>query len=521
MDVSRSLAPNLMLNRAWTRALFAVALYGLWITGWYWSTVVSMVSIWYRSETFTHGFLIFPVAAWLVWRDRHELAKLAPSQALSVLQVAALVATALLWFAGDLADVIAARQFAWVALLVVGIWVIVGDRVARRLMFPLGFLFFAVPFGEFMMPKLIEWTADFTVAALRASGVPVLREGMTFQIPTGSWSVVEACSGLRYLIASLTVGVLYAYLAYRSMARRLAFVALSILTPLVANWIRAYLIVMIGHLSGNRLAVGVDHIIYGWIFFGLVMLIMFWVGSLWREPAGGADANAARTTPVNLAAPVRADARAMIAALFVLAALPPLAIRLLQGYGAPAAVVTAAPALGDWQPVARPLTTWTPQFTPPRAVIGSTYERGAQRAGLYVAIYYDQDADSKLVSSSNQLIRTTDHSGYVVSERAATVALDDHRLAVRESVLRMQGERFLARQWFFIDGEFTDSPVRAKLLQAAARLRGRGDSGAIVVVYAPLPADGEAVSPALDDLTRKTASLLPGVLSQRLRVARR
>ena len=95
--------------------------------------------------------------------------------------------------------------------------------------------------------------------------------------------MVEACSGLRYLIASLTLGFLYAYLTYRSLARRAIFVAVSVIVPIVANWLRAYMIVMIGHLSGMQYAVGVDHLIYGWLFFGVVMLILFWIGSIWRE----------------------------------------------------------------------------------------------------------------------------------------------------------------------------------------------------------------------------------------------
>ena len=61
------------------------------------------------------------------------------------------------------------------------------------------------------------------------------------------------------------------------------FMSAAILVPIVANWLRAYMIVMLGHLSNNRLAVGVDHLIYGWIFFGLVMLLLFWVGSFWRS----------------------------------------------------------------------------------------------------------------------------------------------------------------------------------------------------------------------------------------------
>src|SRR5262249_32061829 len=149
--------------------------------------------------------------------------------------------------------------------------------------FPLAFLFFAVPIGEFLLPQLMEWTAGFTIAALKLSGIPVFREGQQIAIPSGTWSVVEACSGVRYLIASIVAGALYAYLIYRSPARRLVFIGVSIVVPIVANWVRAYLIVMIGHLSGNVLAAGVDHLIYGWMFFGVVMLIMFWIGSRWRE----------------------------------------------------------------------------------------------------------------------------------------------------------------------------------------------------------------------------------------------
>ena len=81
-----------------------------------------------------------------------------------------------------------------------------GWAVTREIAFPLGFLFFAVPIGEFLVPTMIDYTADFTVAALRLTGIPVYREGNDFVIPSGNWSVVDACSGVRYLIASVMVG---------------------------------------------------------------------------------------------------------------------------------------------------------------------------------------------------------------------------------------------------------------------------------------------------------------------------
>jgi EpsI family protein len=365
---------------------------------------------------------------------------------------------------------------------------------------------------------LIEWTADFTVAALRLSGVPVWREGMTLQIPTGSWSVVEACSGLRYLIASAMVGVLYAYLAYRSLSRRIAFVAASLAVPILANWLRAYMIVMIGHLSGNRLAVGIDHIIYGWIFFGAVMLLLFWVGGFWREDTTHETelATRAHATPRSLPIAAPRWAAALLGAFVVTAAAPEI-VRLLHGYDIPAGNLETAPTLGEWQPVPGRLVQWTPQFTQPRATIASTYARAEERSGLYVALYFDQDRNSKLVSSQNQLLRTTDRSGYIVSENERTIDTGNGPFAVKETVLQVRDGRILARSWFWIDGVSTANPVRAKVAQARSRLRGHGDMGAIIVVYALLPAEGNQASAAFDELTRHAVAALPTVLSNRLR----
>ena len=119
------------------------------------------------------------------------------------------------WLVAAAGQVQVVQQYAMTAMVPAAVLALAGRRVAWALAFPLAFLLLAVPFGEAFLPRLMDWTADFTVGALRATGIPVYREGTFFAIPSGSWSVVEACSGLRYLIASVTVGALYAYLTYR------------------------------------------------------------------------------------------------------------------------------------------------------------------------------------------------------------------------------------------------------------------------------------------------------------------
>src|SRR5699024_5572254 len=79
------------------------------------------------------------------------------------------------------------------------------------------------------------------------------------------------------------LGTLYAYITYHSYWRRAMFIVASIIAPIIANGLRAYGIIMLAYLSSMKLAVGIDHIIYGWIFFGIVMFLLFWIGSFWRE----------------------------------------------------------------------------------------------------------------------------------------------------------------------------------------------------------------------------------------------
>src|SRR5690606_18637194 len=184
-------------------------------------------------------------------------------------------ASGLAWLFANMVDVLVVQQLAFVAMIISGIWAITGTALTRRAAFPLGFLFLAVPMGEGLIPPLMDLTAATTEAMVRATGIPVYREGMYLFLPSGTWSVIAECSGVRYLVASLTLGLLYAYLIYHSLWRRLIFILMSILVPIAANSVRAYGVVMLGHISDMEFATGDDHLVYGWVFFGLVILLMF------------------------------------------------------------------------------------------------------------------------------------------------------------------------------------------------------------------------------------------------------
>ena len=476
-------------SAAWRIALPVVVLVLALILVLYRDTAVAMVIIWYRSETFAHAFVVPPIVLWLIWRKRQELGALMPTPAPWVLL--AVAGIALLWLLGDLVAVNSVTQLALTALVVLTVPALLGLQVARAIAFPLAFLFFAVPIGEFMLPQLMEWTANFTIIALRMSGIPVYREGLQFVIPSGNWSVVEACSGVRYLIASLTVGTLFAYLNYQSIKRRVLFIIVSILVPILANWMRAYMIVMLGHFSSNKLATGVDHLIYGWVFFGVVIMLMFVVGARWSEPEKSFDSDA----PSPYMRPIKSPTYVhwiVTIALVAVVTLPTLAKSIIDHGTASGKPVLAAPAAleAGWKKLEARTIGFKPAFENPSAEINAIYVSAEKLVGVYVGYYRNQDYGRKLVSSNNVVVtlQNTDWSRTAGSARLTRAGGESAEVRVTE-LRRLGGEtserpeRLVVWQIYWINGTLTASDYLAKVYSAAYRLMGRGDDSAVIMVY--------------------------------------
>ncbi|MGK5010840.1 exosortase A [Janthinobacterium sp. MDB2-8] len=450
----------------------------------YHATFWSMVELWARSQTFAHGFLIVPISCWLAWRQRARLAALAPQPSRPGLLL--LGALGLAWLLADAANVPVVEQYAATAMLPACVLAILGWPAVRLLAFPLAYLFLAVPFGEVFLEPLIDFTAAFTVTALQWTGVPVFRDGSNFSLPTGNWSVVEACSGLRYLIAALALGALYAHVHFHSMGRRLAVMVAALLVPILANGVRAYLIVMLGHLSNMRLAVGVDHLIYGWLFFGVVVLLLFWLAARWSElPLARAAPSAARPGASVAAASPYAVVRASVACLLLASLWPALALASHRHDGAAMpATVLALPDPATWQRLHDVAPAWQAPTAGAPARFGATYaHQGGDGApvGLQLHWYARQARDAELLTHQAMPYGAR---WMPLAQRVQHVSVAGGALDVRESVLGHGGERLLVWRVYRQGGILTARPVLVKLLLAQAKLLGRRQDGADLIVFA-------------------------------------
>ncbi|MCB1843135.1 MAG: EpsI family protein, partial [Halioglobus sp.] len=373
------------------------------------------------------------------------------------------------WLLATLVDVLVVQQLALVAMLVIAAWAVLGHRLAGALAFPLGFLFFAVPIGEGLIAPMMDFTAVSTVHLVRLSGIPVFREGLYFELPSGRWSVVEACSGVRYIIASVTVGTLFAYLTYVSWWRRIVFILISAIVPVFANTLRAYIIVMLGHFSDMKIATGADHLVYGWVFFGLVIFVLFWIGAFFREdlPAPG------QTSAVPRHRAQSSRGRLFFSTVLVLsiAALAPLWVWQSSSRDALAAaelsVSLPRPAVGWQQPQDLP---WT--WQPPSMVGGQRqafYRRGDDTLGLILQ-FSDGSFDLGEVIGSSRLFAWNDSAWQVIGRDTVTLVSGANRFGADEARLRGPQGEFLVWSWYRLGAEQTANDYLAKVLQAAARL---------------------------------------------------
>jgi len=498
--------PSATPKSGWLYAGSLTVVVMLTLTALFWPTFYSMVEIWERSETFAHGYLIFPITIWLIWRRRDVLAKIQPRPDLRGLILLALTGAG--WLLADAGSVNVVAQYAFITMLIAAVMTLLGWPFVRATFFPLMFLFFAVPVGEFLIQPLMGVTADFTVAMLQATGIPVYREGMFFSIPSGDWSVVEGCSGLRYLIASVTLGVLYAYLTYRSWKRRVLFSIAAIIVPILANSGRAYMIVMIAHLSDMKLALGVDHYIYGWVFFGLVMLLLFWIGGFWREDDLPLPADSALTQHAGHIESGRPILPMALAALLV-AGLWPIYAVWLNARPLPAMPVLQVESQGGWQP-AETFTSWTPHWVGADRQLRQPYTQSGRNVMLDLNYYVTQRQDAELINSQNFMIRQKDPVWSNIGESVITVKIDGKTRQVRQAKLRSSdGQRLLVWQWNQIDQRLTVNDYAAKLILAMDRVRLARDDGLSVLIATPY--DDVGIDVANSTLSTFAADMKPAI----------
>ena len=468
----------------------------------YYQTVSSIAEKWWTSDTYAHGMMIIPFSLYMIWMHRRHLAPLQPR--LSWWGMALLLPTVLIWLLGAVVDVLVIQQLALLGMIWALVLTVLGWATVRHMLFPLAFIIFVVPLGEGLIPILMDITAVFTVKALQLTGIPVFWEGMYFAIPSGNFEVAKACSGARYLFASIALGCLFAYINFYSFKKRALFILVSILLPIVANGVRAYGIVLIAHYSNLKYAVGVDHLIYGWLFFGLIMFLLFYIGSKWHE-------NDPMLQTIN-AAPVNKDTifRATIPILFLLvASTGPIAMLWMHSKYTPSneTVLKVPQGHEQWRQVKSiPVQPWDIYFKGASHEVKTAYTNKSHLVQLYIGYYATESQGKEVISQSNRFHKITQWTEVKRSE--VKVVLPHKIVRLHEKVLRSGEQERILWYGYDLDGFVTPNIYVGKLVQAWQRLIGNDRGGAAIILMADVMLDRKVT---IDKLQNFANTMFPSI----------
>jgi exosortase A len=438
----------------------------IWIGAFY-GTILSTVEIWQKSDTFAHGFFIIPIAIWLFSKERNFL--ISSEVKPSFLALFPFFTCIIFWLIGQAADINVVSQFACFALLPLSFWLIFGNEFAWKFKFALSFILFSVPMGNSLIPELQEITAEITVFLVKQSGIPVFYEGLYITIPSGVFEVAVACSGIRYLIASVTIGCLYAHLTYFNIKKQLAFIVLAILIPILANGIRAYLIVLIAHLSDLKYATGADHLIYGWLFFGFVIGLMFYIGGFWAEdkPKDEHSKNkdvGVLTFNLWLIIPIIS----LICALIINSNIVKIKT--------PESPQTIMQVL-DFKKTNNNLT-WGVSFENP---IAEFFGKNKNNIELYIAGFAHRQSKGELISSSNKTYNSSLWS--IVSRNEVGIKYQDKITSItHENIVTANGRVRDTYSWYQLDGIVITNRLEVKIRQALLNLFASKSVGYVNVI---------------------------------------
>ncbi len=245
--------------------------------GWaYGSTLSQLVTQWARDNDYSHGFLVLPFAAYVVWQRRDALAAadIAPGN----LGLALMLISAGLFVAGQLGAEIFLTRVSLVSMLA-GIAGFVWGRTHLRLLaFPIAFLLFMIPLPSIVFNQ-ITLPLQFVASSLgetliRAAGVPVLRDGNVLQLASGNLEVVEACSGIRSLVSLMMIAVMIAFWRNAGAWATLLVSASAVPLAIITNALRVAGTGLASNWFGPAAADGFLHTFTGFVMFGTALAAM-------------------------------------------------------------------------------------------------------------------------------------------------------------------------------------------------------------------------------------------------------
>lgn len=446
----------------------------------------SLVSMWWGSDDYTHGFLVPLISAYIVWRKGGLLLETRAQPAIAFGTIIMAMAGAAL-VAGRLGSIVILEELS-IPLMISGlVLMLAGPFFLKALWFPIAYLLFMVKmFGE--GSEKFHWpfqllASNIGVWILQTVGIPAYKEAQYIQLPNIMLEVASACSGLRFLVSIIAIGIPLAWLTQRSWAKRVGLVVFAILIAVLANGLRVALI-GVWAFYGGAVVHGPMHVFQGMFVAWIGFIALF--GGAWflagKEEGDRAKAMKPAALVLSLLGKISSAKNwkaACASAVALLAVTGGLYFFYKTSPAASAAPLSSLPStLGEWTATGEPAGDFL-------VAAGGTeelariYKKGDTALRVYVSYYDEQAQDHEMVNYRNSWKL---HRGERVSSVATAAGSTEE---VNIALLKENNDRRLALFWYQMDDRVIADRITVKLWTMWQALASRRTNGAVVIVSAP------------------------------------
>jgi EpsI family protein len=346
-------------------------------------------------------------------------------------------------------------------------------------------------------------TAGMCMALLALVDVPAHVDGVFISIPTGYFEVAAACAGVEFLIAMIAYGALVANTCFRSPWRRASFMAAAIVVPIIANGIRAWGTIYISHLTSSDFALGFDHVIYGWIFFAIVVLLLMAVSWRWFDRRLTDPWFDPRILQPGAVPPATwRKLLAIAAATLAVATLPILwSAAIVSSSIRPVPANFDLPHVAGWKRVPmQGASSWRPHFVGADTLQFGRYRDAAgHEVDLAIVVFDRQEEGKEIVAFGQGAITPGGDWTWTASGLPPPSGKLD-RIASFGTVREVA-------TFYRVGSILTGSGLEVKLETMKTRLFGGPQRAVAILVSAEAPAAGASPRPAIDEFLRDLGPL--------------
>jgi len=236
------------------------------------STFQELYERWIKwDESLSHGLLVNGIFVFLIYKtlpwNRESNKK--------ILQLAILIllaSSSLIWLIAKLTNISIIEQSSLIIMFALLCAACFGMRTAYNLRLLLILPFFTIPIWDQLIDSLVNLSGYVVGLWVQLSNIPAIIEGNSIMIPYGHIVIADGCSGLRYLEIALSLGFIISLLNNYNEKQLLPTLIIAGIMGLVANWLRIFILVLVGYFSKMQSSLMSNHEYFGWALFAILCL---------------------------------------------------------------------------------------------------------------------------------------------------------------------------------------------------------------------------------------------------------